>query len=91
MAIAAPGNMTDTTATAAKRTPAAPVARTRVAVAGATGYAGQELVRLPLLAERLQLVGKVEDRLQLLGVPASDSREVPALQVLGDLDHRSGC
>src|SRR5215510_4218186 len=38
--------MTDTTATAAKRTPAAPAARTRVAVAGATGYAGQELVRL---------------------------------------------
>lgn len=44
MAIAAPGNMTtDTTASAVKRTPAA---RTRVAVAGATGYAGQELVRL---------------------------------------------
>jgi len=37
--------MTDTTATAANRTPA-PAARTRVAVAGATGYAGQELVRL---------------------------------------------
>ena len=46
MAIAAPGNMTDTTATAATRTPDAPAARTRVAVAGATGYAGQELVRL---------------------------------------------
>jgi N-acetyl-gamma-glutamyl-phosphate reductase len=46
MAIAAPGNMTDTTATATQRTPAAPAARTRVAVAGATGYAGQELVRL---------------------------------------------
>ena len=46
MAIAAPGKMTDTTATAARRTPAAPGARTRVAVAGATGYAGQELVRL---------------------------------------------
>src|SRR5215510_4992469 len=38
--------MTDTTATAAKRTSTAPAARTRVAVAGATGYAGQELVRL---------------------------------------------
>ena len=50
MAIAAPGNMTDltdtTAATAAKRTSAARAARTRVAVAGATGYAGQELVRL---------------------------------------------
>ena len=46
MAIAVPGNMTDTTATATQRTPAAPAARTRVAVAGATGYAGQELVRL---------------------------------------------
>src|SRR4029079_4796240 len=33
-------------ATATQRTPAAPAARTRVAVAGATGYAGQELVRL---------------------------------------------
>jgi len=38
--------MTDTTATATQRTPAAPAAPTRVAVAGATGYAGQELVRL---------------------------------------------
>ena len=38
--------MTDTTATAATRTPVAPASRTRVAVAGATGYAGQELVRL---------------------------------------------
>ena len=46
MAIAATGNMTDTTATAATRTPVAPASRTRVAVAGATGYAGQELVRL---------------------------------------------
>src|SRR5262245_24478921 len=46
MAIAAPGNMTDTTATTTERTAAAPAARTRVAVAGATGYAGQELVRL---------------------------------------------
>jgi len=50
MAIAAPGRVTDdmndSTATVAERTPAAPAARTRVAVAGATGYAGQELVRL---------------------------------------------
>src|SRR6185436_9852273 len=50
MAIAAPGRVThrptDTTATAAERTSPAPAARTRVAVAGATGYAGQELVRL---------------------------------------------
>ena len=50
MAIAAPGRVTEsptnTTATAAERTSAAPAARTRVAVAGATGYAGQELVRL---------------------------------------------
>ena len=46
MAIAAPGRATDTTMTAAERTTAAPAARTRVAVAGATGYAGQELVRL---------------------------------------------
>jgi N-acetyl-gamma-glutamyl-phosphate reductase len=38
--------MTDPTATAATRTSNAPAARTRVAVAGATGYAGQELVRL---------------------------------------------
>jgi N-acetyl-gamma-glutamyl-phosphate reductase len=30
----------------ADRTPAAPAARTRVAIAGATGYAGQELVKL---------------------------------------------
>ena len=45
MAIAATGNMTDTTATAATRTPVAPASRTRVAVAGATGYAGQERVR----------------------------------------------
>src|SRR5262245_65435756 len=46
MAIAAPGNLTDATATGAERAAAAPEARTRVAVAGATGYAGQELVRL---------------------------------------------
>jgi N-acetyl-gamma-glutamyl-phosphate reductase len=38
--------MTDTTATAEKRTSAAPAALTREAEAGATGYAGQELVRL---------------------------------------------
>src|SRR3954466_2299287 len=38
MAIAAPDSSSQTAAT--------PAARTRVAVAGATGYAGQELVRL---------------------------------------------
>ena len=38
MAIAAPRPV--------DQTPAAPAARTRVAIAGATGYAGQELVRL---------------------------------------------
>jgi N-acetyl-gamma-glutamyl-phosphate reductase len=38
--------MTNTTATAATRTSAASATPTRVAVAGATGYAGQELVRL---------------------------------------------
>ena len=38
MAIAAPRHV--------DQTPAAPAARTRVAIAGATGYAGQELVRL---------------------------------------------
>jgi len=38
MAIAAPRTV--------DHTPAAPAARTRVAIAGATGYAGQELVRL---------------------------------------------
>jgi N-acetyl-gamma-glutamyl-phosphate reductase len=46
MAIAAPGNVTAATATGVDRTDAAPQARMRVAVAGATGYAGQELVRL---------------------------------------------
>ena len=50
MAIAAPGNeidsATDRTASNATRSTAAPAPRTRVAVAGATGYAGQELVRL---------------------------------------------
>src|SRR4029077_5640574 len=46
MAIAAPGNVTAATATGVDRTDAAPPARMRVAVAGATGYAGQELVRL---------------------------------------------
>ena len=35
----------------------------------------------------LYAVGEVENLLQLLGVPAPDAREVPALQVLGDLDH----
>src|SRR5215468_9538681 len=50
MAIAAPGNeidsATDRTASNATCSTAAPAPRTRVAVAGATGYAGQELVRL---------------------------------------------
>ena len=45
MAIAAPGNPTDT-ATSASRSAAESATRTRVAVAGATGYAGQELVKL---------------------------------------------
>ena len=49
--------------------------------------AGQELVRLALALELLQLVGQVEDALQLLGAPASDAREVPPFQVLRDLDH----
>src|SRR4029453_13808540 len=54
MAIAAPGRVTDgvmdkvtdTTATATERPAAAPAPGPRVAGAGATGYAGQELVRL---------------------------------------------
>lgn len=50
MAIAAPGNVTgnvtDATTPPHERAPGAPTTRTRVAVAGATGYAGQELVRL---------------------------------------------
>src|SRR5512132_2490225 len=43
MAIAAPVN---TTSAATDRSAAGRVPRTRVAIAGATGYAGQELVRL---------------------------------------------
>ena len=43
MAIAAPRSVTQS---GVDQTPAAPAARTRVAIAGATGYAGQELVRL---------------------------------------------
>ena len=52
MAIAVPrsvsnvANTTDRTAASAERSDSTPAARTRVAVAGATGYAGQELVRL---------------------------------------------
>ena len=50
MAIAAPGNltgnMTDATTTQPERRTGTPTGPTRVAVAGATGYAGQELVRL---------------------------------------------
>ncbi len=39
-----------------------------------------------------QLVCEVEHRLQLLGGPASDSREVAPLQVVGDVDHSAeGC
>ncbi len=49
--------------------------------------AGQELVRLALGLELLQLIGEVEHGLQLVGVPASDAREVSALQVLRNLDH----
>ena len=53
MAIAAP----DTTS---QSSPAAAVRRTRVAVAGATGYAGQELVRLlarhPSINSRLKFM-----------------------------------
>ena len=42
--------------------------------------------------ELLQLVGEVEDGLQLVGAPASDAREVPPLQVFRDLDHAGrGC
>src|SRR3954465_15494730 len=46
MAIAAPRTITDDASPAPDTTASAPPARTRVAVAGATGYAGQELVRL---------------------------------------------
>ena len=50
MAIAAPGNltgnMTAATTTQPERRTGTPTGPTRVAVAGATGYAGQELVRL---------------------------------------------
>jgi len=38
--------MTVVSPVASERTPASPAARTRVAVAGATGYAGQELLRI---------------------------------------------
>src|SRR5689334_3665817 len=46
MAIAAPGNLSDAITSDAADAAGAPQAVTRVAVAGATGYAGQELVRL---------------------------------------------
>ena len=50
MAITVPGRVprsaTDSTTTSSNRATAASATRTRVAVAGATGYAGQELVRL---------------------------------------------
>jgi|SRR5436190_6561586 len=46
MAIAAPGHLSDATTSDAAHAAGAPQAVTRVAVAGATGYAGQELVRL---------------------------------------------
>ena len=46
MAIAAPVNATTTTSSAADSSAAGRGPRTRVAIAGATGYAGQELVRL---------------------------------------------
>ena len=54
--------------------------------------AGEELVRLSPLPGGFQLVCEVEHRLQLLGGPASDSREVAPLQVVGDVDHSAqGC
>ena len=49
--------------------------------------AREELVRLALLAELLELVCEVERGLQLLGVPGADPDEVPSFEVLCDLDH----
>ena len=51
--------------------------------------AGKELVRLAGLLRSLERVGDVEHRLQLVGAPAADAREVAALQVLRNLDHRA--
>jgi N-acetyl-gamma-glutamyl-phosphate reductase len=78
MAIAAPGNLTDATATGADRTAAAPEARTRVAVAGATGYAGQELVRLLARHPAVALTAAMSSG------AASTPRPLPALARIWD-------
>ena len=43
---------------------------------------------LPLLLQPLELVGEVEHCCQLAGAPRADAREVAALQVLREVDHR---
>ena len=44
------------------------------------GAAGEEVGRLALGARRLQLVGEVEDLLELIASPRPDRREIPALE-----------
>jgi N-acetyl-gamma-glutamyl-phosphate reductase len=62
----------------ADRTPAAPAARTRVAIAGATGYAGQELVRLLARHPAVTLVAAMSSG------TTSAPRPLPALARIWD-------
>jgi hypothetical protein len=54
-------------------------ARRRLLEDHAEAAAGEKLMWLSALPERLQLVGEVEGGLQLLGVPGANASEVPTL------------
>jgi hypothetical protein len=49
--------------------------------------AGEEVMLFAALLQGFQLVGEVEDALQLGAGPVSDAREIPAFQVLEHRNH----